>query len=88
MNPLNRILRTPGAGATATEGTAAPTDLAKENALLKQQLEQRDKTEAIIAEKVAAGLTRDQALAAIKHQQDFDARIEELARKSKKAQRS
>jgi len=55
------------ANAPAT-GAQAKTDSGAE-----KELAQIKRDEKLIAQKMAAGLTRDQAVASIKHQRDYDA---------------
>lgn len=56
---------------------AAETALAAENAALKAKLASltgEEADEKLIRQKMEAGLSRDQARAAIRHQRDFDKR--------------
>jgi hypothetical protein len=64
-----------------TSTTATATDLAAENATLKARLaefeaakKQADADEVLIIDKMAKGLRREQAIAVIKRQREFDAR--------------
>jgi hypothetical protein len=58
-----------------------PTPLETENAALKADAATREANEAIIRQKMAAGLTREQALASLANQTRFNA----LNAKTKKA---
>lgn len=62
---------------------------AAEAAQIKQQLAKRDADEALIRKKIARGLTRDQAEAAVKHQEKFTAaREKQLAQRKQEAEKA
>jgi hypothetical protein len=63
-----------------TNNSNPQQDLAAENAELRRQLAERDERdrqlaadEVVIAEKMLRGLSREQAIATIKRQREFDA---------------
>lgn len=59
-----------------------PEALAKENADLKAQLAAKSADEKLIAAKMAVGLTRPQAEAAIRNQRKYDAAKKPLPKKA------
>ncbi len=64
------------------EAKAPEVDLAKENAELKKQVTKLEaalpKNAKAVADKVAAGLSREQAEAAVGHQEKFSKRFEKV----------
>lgn len=79
---LTNLLRSPDAADGGT-ATIDPVALAKENAELREQLAAVKKPgaltpdqEKIVREKVRAGLTREQAIAVLQAQQEWDAEQE------------
>jgi hypothetical protein len=71
-----------------TSTTAPAADLAAENATLKAKIaefeaarKQADADEILIVDKMAKGLRREQAIAVIKRQREFDARKKQGAKK-------
>ncbi len=64
-------------------GTPKLEDVLAENARLKKQLESSETLDGAVRQKMAAGLTRAQAEAAVRNQENFKARKAEVKKGSK-----
>jgi hypothetical protein len=84
MKPNLLLSPDPAAGAAPETDAAKAARLERENAALKQQIQGGEKIETAVRAKMADGLTRTQAEAAVRNQVKFAAAKAEAAKAKKK----